>query len=69
MQVKLVLSYKRDYGDGLLSWVKLVDETNYNLRTELYIEWAMKGFHDASGHNCYAGNVKFRFLTDNAIKN
>ncbi|CAG8726826.1 5643_t:CDS:2, partial [Gigaspora margarita] len=39
---------EQNYGNSQLSWVKLVDETNYNLQTELYIEWAMKGFHDTS---------------------
>ena len=58
-----------DYGNGQLSWVKLVDKMNCNSRTELYIEWTMKGFYDMSGHNCYAGNVKLRFLTDNAMFN
>jgi len=29
---------ERDYGNGQLSWVKLVDEMNCNSQTELYIE-------------------------------
>ncbi|CAG8562171.1 4080_t:CDS:2, partial [Scutellospora calospora] len=39
---------EQDYGNSQLSWVKLVDEMNCNSRTELYIEWTMKGFYDMS---------------------
>ncbi|CAG8544776.1 14880_t:CDS:1, partial [Dentiscutata heterogama] len=58
---------KRDYGNGQLSWVKLVDETNYNFQTKLYIEWTINGFYNILDYNCYTRTVKFRFLTNNAL--